>query len=223
MQAMGNFDSAFNCVDMAVKAASAQGEKHKDISPETFFAAGELMAQIGGYARQAITYLQKFSQTAARPRGVNVTWSRAHEMLGDAHFDLNEYREAARSYIAVLEFNPFHPWEMSIYYRAAISYYQQGDLAAAIEIIHRLLTAAETEGLAVTDYRVYDVLGNAHFALAHYQEAIVSYETAMDLAPISSEELAKIKLYYHYSQQLLVHNNTDDMTQRSGEKRCQNE
>ena len=65
-----------------------------------------------------------------------------------------------------------------------------------------MIDQAGAESSPITDYRVYDILGNALFALERYPEAAEAYQAAMSLAQESAEGLDKIKLYYHFSRQL---------------------
>jgi cytochrome c-type biogenesis protein CcmH/NrfG len=49
---------------------------------------------------------------------------------------------------------------------------------------------------------VYDVLGNAHFALKRYAEAVEAYRIALQIAPPNAENVDKIKTYYQFAQEL---------------------
>jgi hypothetical protein len=50
------------------------------------------------------------------------------------------------------------------------------------------------------------MLGNALFALTQYEAAADAYQMALSLASPSVEGLDKIKLYHHFSRQLLESN-----------------
>jgi tetratricopeptide (TPR) repeat protein len=123
-------------------------------------------------------------------------------MLGDAYFRLGQFGSAVAAYEAVLQYNPDYPWEVPLYYRLACGYYQQQDYDKAVSAIQQILKAAEDEGHVVNDYRVYDVLGNARFALKQYGKAAEAYEMALRVAPPNAEELDKIKMYREYAQEL---------------------
>jgi tetratricopeptide (TPR) repeat protein len=167
---------------------------------EALFTAGEFAVSL----KDAEGYLsvQQFLQVSKRPLGVDVTWSRVHEMLGDAYFRLGQYDEATSSYLAALQFNPYHPWEISVYFRIGRSYYQKRDYVRAVDAIQRMLDAAQAEGEDIRDYRVYDVLGNAEFALGNYEKAANAYLAALKIAPPNTENLEKIRTYYQYAQEL---------------------
>jgi tetratricopeptide (TPR) repeat protein len=137
-------------------------------------------------------------QLSKNPVGVDVTWSRAYEMLADAYFETQQYEAAVMAYHNALDCNPDHPWEESLHYRVAVSYYQQKDYAAVIEGINRLLA----EGKALEDYRVYNLLGNSHFALRQFPEAVANYEKSLALAPLGTD-VQTMKHYYELCQQII--------------------
>jgi tetratricopeptide (TPR) repeat protein len=141
-------------------------------------------------------------QYSKKPLGVDVTWSRVHELLGDAYFQLGQFMMAADAYEAALQHNPYHPWEISLHYRIAQSYYQQNDYAQAIAAVNRLIAAATAEDEQVADYRVHEILGNAQFALGQYADAVISYQRALDLAPAKAEGVDKIRQYFQFAQEL---------------------
>jgi len=86
----------------------------KIVLAEVLFASAELYAKSAGYERDTITTLQQFFQISRKPVGVDVTWSRAYEMLGDAHFTQGQFDQAMNAYQLCLQYNPYHPWEEAI-------------------------------------------------------------------------------------------------------------
>jgi tetratricopeptide (TPR) repeat protein len=72
----------------------------------------------------------------------------------------------------------------------------------AVAAINAMLEAAEADGQVVADYRVFNVLGNAHFALEQYRKAAQAYHKAIELAPPGADNLDKIKTYLRFSQEL---------------------
>jgi tetratricopeptide (TPR) repeat protein len=82
-------------------------------------------------------------------------------------------------------------------------YYQRAQYAAAIETIKKLMVVLDEMEMSVSDFRIYDVLGSAHFALSQYTDAAHAYEQAMQYAPETPEIRDKIRLYWHYSLQLM--------------------
>lgn len=199
---MHNYGQALAAAEMAVEVAAGAGSEGRISLIEALLAAGELLAGLEGRERDVVNYLQEFLQISKKPLGVDVTWSRVHEMLGDAYFSLGQYESAAEAFRAALQFNPYHPWEVSLHYRIARSCYQKRDYEAAVRAVKQMLVAAETDGEPVRDYRVYDVLGNAHFALKRYAEAVEAYSIALQMAPPNAENVEKIKTYYQFAQEL---------------------
>lgn len=201
LRTTGDAEGALRSIDLALAALS--GSDTKAASVEALLAAGEIYAEIPGRDRDVITYLQQFTQTAKRPPGVDVTWSRVHEMLGNAFFNLGQYENAASAYQAALNFNPDHPWALSLYYRIARSHYQQRMYQAVVDTIREMEKVASAEAQSIEDYRVYDVLGNALFALRRYEQAVEAYGQALRIAPANAENLSKIKSYYDLARELI--------------------
>jgi tetratricopeptide (TPR) repeat protein len=196
------FEQALRAAETALAvAASVNGENRASLA-EAYLTVGELSAELGGRDREVIASLQQFLQVSRRPLGVDVTWSRVHEMLGDAYFRTGQHSSAVGAYNAALDFNPYHPWEISLYYRMARAAYQGGEYERTVQIIERMLARAHAEGEQVSDYRVYDILGNAQFALKQYAGAVDAYRTALHIAPPNADNLDKIRTYYGFAQEL---------------------
>jgi len=196
------YKQALAAAEKAVSIALNSGVENRAGLAEALLTAGEMLADFEGRERDAIHYLQQFLQISRTPLGVDVTWSRVHEILGDAYSKLMQHDLAIEAYEAALQYNPYHPWEMSLHYRIARSYYHQSDYANAVAAIERLVAAAEAEGEQIQDYRIYDVLGNAQFALGHYAEAVAAYQKALETAPANAEGLDKIRKYHEFAQEL---------------------
>jgi cytochrome c-type biogenesis protein CcmH/NrfG len=64
-----------------------------------------------------------------------------------------------------------------------------------------MLKLASDEEQSIDDYRVYDTLGNAQFALGHYENALKAYQTALQMAPSNAENLQKIRSYYDLARE----------------------
>jgi tetratricopeptide (TPR) repeat protein len=201
LREMYKFDKALQAAETALLVASTSRSETKMGLAEALFTVGELLSKLEGRERDVVGYLQQFLQVSKRPLGVDVTWSRVYEMLGDAQFKLSQYEDAASSYLMALQFNPYHPWEVSVYYRVARCYYQQRNYGKSVEAINRMLTAAKAEGQDVRDYRVYDVLGNAEFALGNYAKAAEAYQAALRIAPPNAENIEDIRTYFRFAQE----------------------
>jgi tetratricopeptide (TPR) repeat protein len=191
-----DLNQAIEAAQEALKIASDDGQ-NRSLIAETTFALAELLATKVGSETEIIRYLQKFTQNSKAPLGVDVTWSRAYEMLGDAYYARKYYEEAVDAYRNVLLFNPYHPWEETVYYRMARAYYQQEYYAEVVRVLEAFLA----EGKNVQDYRIYDLLGNAFFAMGQYEYASQAYEVALRLVP-AHIDTQKIQSYYALSQRM---------------------
>ncbi len=202
LREMRDYKKALAAAEIALHISSGNRPEDRHNMAEALLAAGELLSGLEGRDKDTVPYLQQFLQLSRKPLGVDVTWSRVHEMLGDAYFRLGQYDLAGEAYHAALDYNPYHPWEISLHYRIARSRYLQGQYEAAITAVQHMLNAAEVEGEHVDDYRVFDILGNAQFALGKYTDAVQSYSKALQMAPLNADNLDKIKTYYDYAQRL---------------------
>ena len=196
---MGRQAQALRAAETALQVASGNSGENKMGLAEAYLTTGELLFEMEGRERDVITYLQQFTQLARKPLGVDVTWSRVHEMLGDSYYKSGQYVAAANAYQGTLQYNPYHPWETSLHYRIARSYYQQGDYERTIQALRRMMEVAQADGQPVSDYRVFDILGNAFFALARYHEALDAYRQALQMAPPNAVNLDKIRTYHDYA------------------------
>jgi tetratricopeptide (TPR) repeat protein len=165
---------------------------------ETQLTIAELLSSIGGRDREVVNCLQQFTQNSRTPLGVDVSWSRAQELLGDAYFNLGQYDNAVLAYRAALQYNPDHPWELSLLYRIARSYYQQRAYRETIDVVQNILDTARIDEQSVGDYRIYDILGSAQFALGKYDKAADAYRHALELVP-AGVDTDKIKTYLEYA------------------------
>lgn len=197
-----DFRLALSSAENAINAVTGSGPENRPSLAEALLTAGELLAGLGGRERDTIGYLQHFMQISKKPLGVDVTWSRVQEMLADAYFTLGQYELALESYEAALQYNPYHPWETSLHHRIARCHYHRNDYVGTIAAINRLLEAAAAEGERIDDYRIYDILGNAQFALGQFADAEEAYRTALVLAPSNADGLEKIRKYYQFAQEL---------------------
>jgi tetratricopeptide (TPR) repeat protein len=199
LREMHNYDQSLQAAETAIEVALAAGSEGKPGLADASLTAAEVAAELDGREKDVINYLQQFLQNNKKPLGIDVTWSRVHEMLGDVQWKLGQPSAALASYEAALQFNPYHPWELSLYYRIARCHYQLQDYEKAIETIDYLLGAAAADGQTIHDYRVYNVLANAQFALGRYNEAQRTYRQALEIAPSNAENLDKLREYYRFS------------------------
>lgn len=186
-------DAARSAVNIAASSESKRG------MADALLSVSETLAPLPNRERETIQYLQQFVQISKKPLGIDVTWARVYEMLGDAHYRTNQYANALAAYEASLLYNPYTPWEMSLHYRLARSAYQAGEYQRALQALDRMIHAAEADGEAIADHRVFALRGNAHYALNHYGEAIAAYERALATAPSDAPDLATIRQYMQFA------------------------
>jgi tetratricopeptide (TPR) repeat protein len=200
LKEMYQTDMALQEAEKALSLAAGGRSDRRAVLAEALLTTGELLSSIQGRYRDVIVHLEQYLQVCKRPPGIDVTWSRVYEMLGDAYFHVERYDDAIAAYNAVLQFNPYHPWEVSIYHRIARVYYQIGNYDKAIGAAQRALDIAAVDGQEL-DYRLYDVSGNAHFAMGRYDKAAEAYAHALRLAPAHPDTVEKIRKYHQFSLQ----------------------
>jgi tetratricopeptide (TPR) repeat protein len=163
---------------------------------EALFMMGELTSEIRNNERKTISYLTQFIHVSKKPQGIDVTWSRVYEMLGNAYFVVGNYEDAISAFRAALQYNPDHPWGLSLYYRIACSHYHERDYDNVIMTIERMLQVALRDNHPIEEYRVYDLLGNAFFAQHQYPNAVEAYTNALKLLPATADhDSEKIRSY----------------------------
>lgn len=199
---IGDDDAAIRAAEIALNIAVKLGASDKRSHSEALLNMAELLSEIKNRDQDTIVYLQEFIHATKRPLGIDVTWSRVNEMLGNAHFNLGHYEAAAMSYAEALQFNPDHPWSFSLYHRMARCQYHKHSYYAVVEIVGELLKRATSEDQIIEDYRIYDLLGNAHFALQKYGEAAAAYKTALKMAPPNVGYADQIQPYLDMAREL---------------------
>ncbi len=199
---IGDTDSALRVAEAGLKIASGSQIEKRSLS-EAILNITELLSGLQGHDRETLAYLDQFTQQTKRPPGADVTWSRVYEMRGNAHFALGKFDDAISDYTAALQFNPDHPWESFLYQQIARALYQKRSYSEAIEILNKLLNTAHDDGHLIVDFRVYDLLGNAFFALKRYTEAIQAYQSALLIVPPNTDSRNKIQSYYDLAKELI--------------------
>ncbi len=179
---IGDYESAIKIAESGVNLAS-QHASQRHVLAEALLMHGEVLAEIHGQERRAILQLKTFMEIARRPVGIDVTWSRVNELLGNLHFRLGLYEEALAAFYAALQHNPDHPWNLQLSYQIGCCHYQMKDYRKAADALQRLVTAAATEHQTIDDYRIFDLLGNALFALQQFSAAAEAYRQALEIAP----------------------------------------
>lgn len=175
---------------------------HRAALPEAHLALAEVMAAMSGYENEAIEHFLRFLQSSRRPPGIDVTWSQVHETIGQLFFRLENYQQAINAFEKAIELNPYHPWEVNLRYQIARCQYRMRAYESTVEAIKRMQNAAEKENTPLTDWRVFNLLGNAYFALEKYSEAAQAYRAALQLAPSGGKALEKTRIYLRFSEEL---------------------
>ncbi len=199
---LGDYEAALEAASAALNAVDSSAGDYRRTLTEAHLAVGEVLALIPGREAEAIDHLLQFLQNSKRPMGVDVTWSRVYETLGNLSFKLDRYEQAIEAYQSSLEYNLYHPWEVNIHYQVARCFYRMRAYERVITSIEKMEEAAERENQVLSDYRVFHVLANAYFALEQYQQAADAYRKTLELAPPGAGNLEKIKTYLRFSEEL---------------------
>lgn len=201
LRAMTNLPAALAAAEAAVSTASAGGAEARIGLADAALAAAELAAQMGGQDRHVVNHVQTFLQSSRRPPGIDVTWSRAHELLGDAQYRLGQASAALSAYQSALQYNPYHPWELSLYYRIARCYYSLAEYARAAAALERMLEVAAKDAEIISDFRVFQLLANTYFACERFDRAAEAYQTALSLVPRETDQIAELVHYMHLARE----------------------
>lgn len=176
---------SLNAIDAAEKLASHTRSLQRSILAEIALVRGEILSDIPGQSARAIVALQEFLQTSKPPPGVDVTWSRAYEMLADAYYHEGNFERAAEMYENTLRYNPDHPWENTLLYRTALSRYHAGDYVGALDILERVIPHwVEAGAEAFSGYLLY---GDVLTALGRVSTASYAYDLAIKHAPAGAD------------------------------------
>lgn len=191
-QEQGQPELAAAAARTALAAISPLDADYRNSQIAAHLAIGQILAEAEGSEREAVEHLTQFFQLSRRPAGIDVTWSRAYELLGELFFRLEQYQKAIEAYRASLGYNPYHPWEVQICYQIARCYYRLSDFSRAADTVQKMIHIAEAEGQIVSDYRVYSLLGNALFMTERYVNAADALATAIRFAPDASEAQSEL-------------------------------
>jgi len=201
---MHRIDESVKSANIALKLANRRGLARASVL-EALLTAAEIFSRADGQEQRVIEVLAQYFQLSKRPPGIDVTWSRAYEMLGDACFSTGLYERAVTAYLAVLQYNPYHPWEISIYLRVARAYYQQGLYETAAQAVQRAINSANAED-QIVDFQAYDLLGSAYYAMGQFDKAIRGFDMALTLIHANDPSIAKITQYRQFAVDAIKQN-----------------
>ncbi len=191
-----DYAHALESADLALRTASDCGLAGRDALADAALFAAEIASELHGRESDVVSYVQQFTAASRKPLGIDVTWSRAHELIGDAYLRAGLAAEALDAYQAALRFNPYHPWELKLYFQIARCYYQLQDYARAANAVNVLLRSADEDEPVRRDFRVYALLGNSLYALGEFADAANAYRSALLRAPDHADGLDGLQRYY---------------------------
>jgi len=180
-------ESAQTALSYALKLST-----HKELIADTAFALSEILASIQGQEQAVIDQLQLYFSNSKRPVGVDVSWSRAYEMMGDAYAQMGQHERAITAYESSLEHNPYHPWEELIYYRIAQNHYHLSEYEKSIQVLLQIDVTKPVDKLFL--FNLNNLLGNAYFALKRFVDAQEAYQVALQNAP-NNTDTQQTKMY----------------------------
>lgn len=202
LREQARFNEAADAAQHARRLLKPLDPDYRALAAEIALVLGEILAKTPGNEREAIDHLSQFLQLSRKPQGIDVTWSRVHETIGELWFQVEAYDSAIDAYRQALAFNPYHPLEVLLNYQIARAYFRGKDYREAIVYVDAMLRAAENDGQSVTDYRVYSMLASAQFALGAFAPAATSYRQALELAPPNAEQREEIETYLNSALEL---------------------
>jgi len=198
----GRQAEALAAAQQALQIMAGLGAEMRGGQQDAHLALGEILTSMPGHEAEVAHHLQQFLQLGKKPLGVDVTWSRVNELLGDMLFRLERYDSAIEAYNNALNFNPYHPWQAAVYYQIARCHYRLRAYEKTVATIERMAEALAEDGQEVSDYRVFHLLGNAYFALEQFPLAVKAYQQAVSLAPSDAEDRDRIETYLRFAEEL---------------------
>lgn len=197
-----NIGAAIASAREAVKCVSEETNKSRKLLAEGLLNLAELLFMDNHSPDSIVDVLERFFKVSKQPIGIDVTWSRAFELLGASYSAMGRYSEAIRAFQNSLASNPYHPWEEALLYSIGHNYYQLSAFEAVIQHFEGLIAKSRISRNSTEGYQTYHLLANSYFVLRHYSEAIAAYEEAIAVAPEGADlgearknlELAKLSV-----------------------------
>jgi tetratricopeptide (TPR) repeat protein len=93
-----DYAKALDAADVALKVAAGCGASGRDALADAALFAAEIASELPGRERDVMAYVQQFTSVSKKPLGIDVTWSRSQELLGDAYLRAGLAAEALVSY-----------------------------------------------------------------------------------------------------------------------------
>jgi tetratricopeptide (TPR) repeat protein len=200
--ALEDYSLALETAQKALHGIQQRGGGARADLPDAHLAIADILAVMEGHEGEAIEHYLRFLQASKRPASlIDVTWSQVHERIGELSFRIGRYTQAIQAFQKALEMNPYHPWDAHLSFQIARCHYRLREYERAVATLEKLLDTAEREAAPITDWRVFNLLGNALFAIEKYARAARAYQHALDLAPVGAD-LEKTRIYLRFAQEL---------------------
>ncbi len=174
------------------------GDEHPK-KANALYDAAEILLKIPGEEQAVIPLLEEYLELSKQPLSIDVSWARAHERLGELYFRSARYDDAVSAYRQALRHNPYSPLSSNLQFQLACAQYQGGHYHQACETLAKLILAEQNEGSSISDYRVYELLGNAHFVIGNYDDSLRAYQNALALSTENSPDYQQICRYHDYA------------------------
>lgn len=192
------YDEAVQAARQALRLATTPSLA-QTMLPEAYITVGEVFSQIPNRENEAIEHYLNFLQSTSRPQGIDVTWSQVHEAIGMLSMRLTRYQQAAQSLEKALQFNPYHPWELTLKKHIARCYYHVNDYDRALDILETVFD----EDTTIDDWQLYQLYGNSLYGATRLQDAIQAYRKALQLAPHGALGTKQIRTYLDICHRLI--------------------
>lgn len=178
-----NITDAITSAKEAVRHASEETNTSRKLLAESLLNLAELLFIDNHFPDAIVDVLERFFKVSKQPIGIDVTWSRAFELLGASYSAMKRYSEAIKAFQNSLDYNPYHPWEEAILCSIGHSYYELGAFDTVVQHFEDLIAKARISTNSLEGYQAYHLLANSYFVLGRYPEAITAYEQVIQIAP----------------------------------------
>jgi tetratricopeptide (TPR) repeat protein len=201
----GSILRELHMVEPALEATSAAYEiarssENKAIIAEALLAIADLLTMLPGHDYEVIEVVNRYMYFEKRPLGADLTWARLYNIIGDAYFNVGQYSNAVDAYHSVQFFSPDYVSEGQVTFRLARCYYQLRQYKRTQQLAQEMLMDSDNEFVDGTQGHVYELLGNAFFAVGDFKQAENAYEQAIVFFAKHQFPNAQAELYLQLSR-----------------------